>query len=114
MKNKLVADITPGEILAEEFLKPMGISQYRLALDIGVPPPPHQRDRQRRSGDHRQHGAAPWTLFPDGPSVLVELADTLRSGTGASAAGPAVAAGSQAVRGSLSHRQEDSSYEEST
>jgi addiction module HigA family antidote len=38
MKNKLVADITPGEILAEEFLKPLGISQYRLALDIGVPP----------------------------------------------------------------------------
>jgi plasmid maintenance system antidote protein VapI len=38
MKNKLVADIPPGEILAEEFLKPMGISQYRLALDIGVPP----------------------------------------------------------------------------
>jgi len=38
MKNKLVTDITPGEILAEEFLKPMGISQYRLALDIGVPP----------------------------------------------------------------------------
>ena len=38
MKNKLVADITPGEILAEEFLKPMGISQYRLAQDIGVPP----------------------------------------------------------------------------
>jgi addiction module HigA family antidote len=38
MKSKLVADITPGEILAEEFLKPMGISQYRLARDIGVPP----------------------------------------------------------------------------
>ena len=38
MKNKLVADITSGEILAEEFLKPMGISQYRLARDIGVPP----------------------------------------------------------------------------
>ena len=38
MKNKLVADITPGEILDEEFLKPMGISQYRLARDIGVPP----------------------------------------------------------------------------
>lgn len=29
--------ITPGEILAEEFLKPMGISQYRLAKEIGVP-----------------------------------------------------------------------------
>ncbi len=27
----------PGEILLEEFLKPMGISQYRLAKEIGVP-----------------------------------------------------------------------------
>jgi len=29
--------IHPGEILLEEFLKPMGISQYRLAKDINVP-----------------------------------------------------------------------------
>ena len=29
--------VTPGELLLEEFLKPMGISQYRLAKDIGVP-----------------------------------------------------------------------------
>jgi addiction module HigA family antidote len=29
--------IHPGEILLEEFLTPMGISQYRLAKDIGVP-----------------------------------------------------------------------------
>lgn len=29
---------TPGEILLEEFLKPMEISQYRLAKEIGVPP----------------------------------------------------------------------------
>lgn len=27
----------PGEILAEEFLKPMGISNYRLAKEIGIP-----------------------------------------------------------------------------
>ena len=32
-----LAPVTPGEILAEEFLKPMGISQYRLAKEIGVP-----------------------------------------------------------------------------
>ena len=38
MKNKLVANITPGEILQEEFLRPMGLTQYRLARDIGVPP----------------------------------------------------------------------------
>jgi addiction module HigA family antidote len=30
--------IHPGEVLLEEFLKPMGLSQNRLALDIGVPP----------------------------------------------------------------------------
>ena len=30
--------VLPGEILLEEFLKPMGISQYRLAKEIGVPP----------------------------------------------------------------------------
>lgn len=34
--NKL-KPITPGEILLEDFLKPMGISQYRLAKEIGVP-----------------------------------------------------------------------------
>ncbi len=38
MKSKLLANITPGEILEEDFLKPLGLSQYRLALDIGVPP----------------------------------------------------------------------------
>ena len=29
--------VTPGELLQEEFLKPMAISQYRLAKEIGVP-----------------------------------------------------------------------------
>ncbi len=29
--------VTPGEILLEDFLKPMGLSQYRLAKEIGVP-----------------------------------------------------------------------------
>jgi addiction module HigA family antidote len=29
--------VTPGELLLEEFLTPMGISQYRLAKEIGVP-----------------------------------------------------------------------------
>ena len=38
MKSKLLANITPGEILEEDFLKPLGLSQYRLAVDIAVPP----------------------------------------------------------------------------
>lgn len=36
MKKKM-APIHPGEILTEEFLIPLGISQYRLAKDISVP-----------------------------------------------------------------------------
>jgi addiction module HigA family antidote len=38
MKNQRLENITPGEILREDFLLPMGLSQYRLAKDIGVPP----------------------------------------------------------------------------
>ncbi len=30
--------VHPGEVLLEEFLEPLGISQYRLAKSIGVPP----------------------------------------------------------------------------
>ena len=37
MKKKKLDPIHPGEILLEEFLKPMGISQYRVAKDISVP-----------------------------------------------------------------------------
>ena len=32
-----IKNIHPGEVLREEFLLPMGISQYRLAKQIGVP-----------------------------------------------------------------------------
>ena len=37
MKKKL-HPIHPGEVLLKEFLDPMGLSQNRLALSIGVPP----------------------------------------------------------------------------
>jgi addiction module HigA family antidote len=35
---KKLKPVTPGEILLEDFLKPMGLSQYRLAKEIRVPP----------------------------------------------------------------------------
>ena len=38
MATTKVAPVHPGEILLEEFLVPLGISQYRLANDISVPP----------------------------------------------------------------------------
>jgi len=43
MAQKSLPPIHPGEILLEEFLTPMGISQYRLSKEIGVP--------QRRIGE---------------------------------------------------------------
>jgi addiction module HigA family antidote len=38
MGKKELDPVHPGEVLLEEFLRPMGLSQNRLALQIGVPP----------------------------------------------------------------------------
>jgi len=38
VSRKKMSPIHPGEILLEEYLKPLGISQYRLAKKISVPP----------------------------------------------------------------------------
>lgn len=38
MKQNKLPPVHPGEVLLEEFLKPLAISQYRLAKDISVPP----------------------------------------------------------------------------
>lgn len=35
---KRLPPIHPGEVLLEDFMKPLGLSQYRVAKDIGVPP----------------------------------------------------------------------------
>jgi len=43
MTMRKIRPVTPGELLLEEFLKPMGNTQYRLAKEIGVP--------QRRIGE---------------------------------------------------------------
>jgi antitoxin HigA-1 len=37
MRMMRLKPVTPGELLLQEFLLPMGISQYRLAKEIGVP-----------------------------------------------------------------------------
>ncbi len=38
MPRRKLRPVPPGEVLLEEFLKPLGISQYQLANDISVPP----------------------------------------------------------------------------
>jgi len=48
-KPKLIPNIHPGEILLEDFLKPMGVSQYRLANDTGLP---HSRITRIVHGQH--------------------------------------------------------------
>jgi antitoxin HigA-1 len=35
--DDMLSPIHPGEVLLEDFMKPLGLSQYRLAHDIGVP-----------------------------------------------------------------------------
>jgi addiction module HigA family antidote len=39
MKGRRVGRCIPGEVLREEFLEPMGISAYRLAVELHVSPP---------------------------------------------------------------------------
>jgi addiction module HigA family antidote len=36
--DEILSPIHPGEVLLEDFMKPLGLSQYRLAKDIGVTP----------------------------------------------------------------------------
>ena len=36
-RTSRLANVHPGEVLREEFLKPMGLSQYRLARKLGIP-----------------------------------------------------------------------------
>lgn len=39
MSNEIMmTPIHPGEVLAEEYLGPLGVTQHRLAISIGVPP----------------------------------------------------------------------------
>lgn len=38
MSRRKIPPVPPGEVLSEEFLKPLRISQYRVARDISVPP----------------------------------------------------------------------------
>ena len=38
MARRKVAPVHPGEVLRAEFLKPLGLTQYRVAKDIGVSP----------------------------------------------------------------------------
>ena len=70
MTQLLLDEIHPGEILLEEFMKPMGITARQLSSDMDVPPsrisdiviwcPPH----------HGRHGFAPGVVLQHGVALL--------------------------------------------
>jgi hypothetical protein len=51
--------VSPGEILNEEFLKPLGMTANALAKAIGVPPNLDHGDAEGRKRHHRRHGDPP-------------------------------------------------------
>lgn len=55
--------IHPGEILLEDFLKPMDISQNRVAMDSGVPAMRINKIVRGERGNQRRYGAASGALF---------------------------------------------------
>ena len=74
----VMAPVHPGEILLEEFLGPLGVSQYRLAEAVDVPGQADQRDRPRAAPDQRRHGAAARPLLRHLGAVLDKPAGPLR------------------------------------
>lgn len=60
----------PGEILMEEFLKPMGISQYRLSKDISVHPRRINEIVTWKSVNHSGYGVEIIKIFRDVGEVL--------------------------------------------
>jgi hypothetical protein len=70
MATRRLSPIHPGEVLAADFLEPLGVSQYRLAHDISVPP---------RRINEIVHGTRAVTAARDSPSSLLLLARFSRS-----------------------------------
>ena len=82
MTTDKLAPVHPGEVLFEEFLKPFGLSQNRLALNIGVPP---RRINEIVLGKRRVTAETALRLarfFDTTPPILVGFAGRLRPGCG--------------------------------
>jgi len=62
-----------GEILREEFLEPMGISAYRLAVELRVSPPDGNDIVREKRGDYSREGRPAGQVFRDFRAVLAQL-----------------------------------------
>ena len=85
--TKQLAPVSPGEILFEEFLTPLGMSKYRLAKSIGVPAKPHRRHCIGQARHHRRHRFAPLPLLRPYRRLVAQTAGGLRHETRKEGAG---------------------------
>jgi hypothetical protein len=76
--DMIMGPVHPGEILLEEFLKPLSVSQYHLAKEIAVPGPPGQRDCPWSAADQRRYGFAAGAVLRYVGAVLDQPAVALR------------------------------------
>ena len=77
MAAKKLPPIHPGEILLEEYLVPMGISQYRLAKEISVPARRINEIVHGKRSITADYGSSFGPVFQDHGNVLGELADPI-------------------------------------
>lgn len=76
MTDKLYDPIHPGEVLMEDFIRGFGITQHKLAVSIGVPPP-RINEIVHGKRDHRGHGAVAGARLRCRAAVLAERADAV-------------------------------------
>jgi antitoxin HigA-1 len=72
-KNGLLDPIPPGEMLYEEFMKPLGLSINPLARDIDVPPRTHRSNHSRKKNNISRHSLTPGKYFNISPETWVNL-----------------------------------------
>jgi hypothetical protein len=82
MAVKKLKPIHPAEVLLEEFLKPMDLSQNRVALAIGVPPRRINENRPWQAQPDRGYGFAVGPLLRRLRTILARATNGLRSGRG--------------------------------
>ena len=80
MSEEKLAPIHPGEVLLEEFLKPMKISQYQLAKAISVPPRRINEIMHGKRGVSADTALRLGRFFRHGGAVLAQLPSSVRLG----------------------------------
>ena len=81
-RDKSLKPLHPREILSEEFMKPMGITQYRLAKDLSVKPLRISWNCARQAGDHGRHCATVGSALRSLCRLLDESTSPLRDRSG--------------------------------